>query len=74
MLNEDNSVEINGKFYLKPELEVHHIDENKLNNQPENLLILTKSEHIKLHNKKSPVLRDKDTGKFIKKEVIECLP
>lgn len=74
LLNETNSVEISGNLYLKPELEVHHIDENKLNNQPENLLVLTKSEHIKLHNKKNPVLRDKSTGKFIKKEVIECLP
>ncbi|QBX32539.1 hypothetical protein [Pseudomonas phage PA1C] len=29
--------------------EVHHLDENKLNNHPENLLILPQSQHMKLH-------------------------
>ncbi len=28
---------------------VHHIDSNKINNKPNNLLVLTKSEHSKLH-------------------------
>ena len=37
LLTEDNSIEINGKRYLKPEYEVHHIDENRLNNSPSNL-------------------------------------
>ena len=30
--------------------EVHHIDMNKLNNDINNLAVLTKSEHAKLHN------------------------
>ncbi len=68
LLNEYNSVEINGKRYLKPELEVHHIDGNKLNNNPNNLIILTKSEHIKLHNLLNPRKRNKNTGRFIKGE------
>ncbi|MBP3914579.1 HNH endonuclease signature motif containing protein [Clostridium sp.] len=49
LLTNANSVTINGKQYLKPELEVHHKDGNRLNNDPDNLMILTKSEHIKLH-------------------------
>lgn len=35
---------------LNPSLQVHHIDENKLNNDPLNLQILTSSEHAALHN------------------------
>lgn len=31
---------------------VHHIDENKLNNDPENLELLTRAEHINLHRPK----------------------
>lgn len=67
LLTDETSIEINGKRYLKPELEVHHIDQNKLNNDPSNLLILTKSEHIALHNKLSPTKKDPTTGRFISK-------
>jgi hypothetical protein len=49
LLTEENSVEINGKLYLKPEFDVHHKDGNKLNNEPSNLEILTRSQHSKLH-------------------------
>ena len=31
--------------------DIHHIDENKMNNSLENLVYLTHSEHSKLHNK-----------------------
>ena len=40
-----------GKKYLKPEYNVHHKDENKLNNSKENLQIMTRSEHISYHSK-----------------------
>lgn len=30
---------------------IHHLDENKLNNSLSNLVYLTRSEHIRLHNK-----------------------
>lgn len=49
LLTEENSVEINGKRYLKPEFDVHHKDGNKLNNEPSNLEILTRSQHAKIH-------------------------
>jgi hypothetical protein len=29
---------------------VHHIDENTVNNNPDNLILLTREEHTKVHN------------------------
>ena len=52
LLNDENSIEINGKKYLKPEYTVHHIDENKLNNDVNNLKVMTLSEHTSFHSKK----------------------
>lgn len=40
-----------GFIVLKKEYVVHHIDRNKLNNDVNNLQVLTLSEHITLHNK-----------------------
>lgn len=40
---------------------VHHIDKNKLNNNPNNLVILTASEHAKLHSE------DRINGKKIRR-------
>ncbi len=34
---------------IRKDEEVHHLDENKVNNHPENLLVLTQSQHLKLH-------------------------
>lgn len=34
---------------LRDDEEVHHLDEDKLNNHPENLLVLPNSQHLKLH-------------------------
>ena len=34
---------------LRPDEVVHHIDGNKSNNDPSNLMVMTQSEHIKLH-------------------------
>lgn len=50
LLTEENSIEVDGKRYLKKEYDVHHIDGNKLNNDKSNLLVLTRGEHTKLHN------------------------
>lgn len=50
LLNDENSIEINGKRYLKKEYTVHHIDGNKTNNNPNNLKTMTLQEHSKLHN------------------------
>lgn len=40
-----------GKKYLSPNYDVHHINQNKLDNRVENLMVLTRSEHKKLHHK-----------------------
>lgn len=32
---------------------VHHIDKNKTNNNPKNLMVLTNSDHMKLHKRKN---------------------
>lgn len=52
LLNEDNSIEIDGKKYLRPDFIVHHIDGNKKNNDINNLKIMTLSEHTSYHMKK----------------------
>lgn len=49
LLNEDNSVEIDGKKYLKPGFVVHHINFIRDDNRPENLMIMERGEHSKLH-------------------------
>ena len=38
---------------LRDSEDVHHIDEDKTNNNPENLKVLTKAEHTRLHLTKS---------------------
>ena len=37
---------------IKKNEDVHHIDENKTNNDPENLMVMKKSDHTRLHNYK----------------------
>ena len=51
LLTDEFAVEIGGKKYLSPIYDVHHKDMNKLNNVVENLQILTRSEHQKIHHK-----------------------
>ena len=45
-----------GRTLLKNEV-VHHIDGNYLNNDPENLQVMTKSEHTQLHVREQIALR-----------------
>lgn len=52
LLTEENSVIVNGIPYLSPKFDVHHKDENKKNNSVDNLQVMTRSEHMKLHAKK----------------------
>lgn len=56
--------EIDGWYYLKDGLHVHHKDCNHRNNLLENLQILSKSEHVRTHNLLSPRNRN-SKGRFI---------
>lgn len=49
LLNDENSIEINNVKYLNPNYDVHHKDFDKHNNKVDNLIVLTRSEHQKLH-------------------------
>lgn len=40
---------------LKPNEVVHHIDGDKLNNDPDNLCVMTRGEHARLHLKGKPI-------------------
>lgn len=51
LLNDENSIVIDGKKYLKKDYTVHHIDFNRLNNDKTNLAVMTKGEHTSLHFK-----------------------
>lgn len=70
-LNHDNYdsnffVEHDGWFYLKREYVVHHKDGNHSNNDINNLQILTRGEHSRLHSLAQPMKRCNITGRFIK--------
>lgn len=52
-------IEIDGKKYLKKEFHVHHKNEVKTDNRLENLVVLTKSEHLKLHNTQREIIRNR---------------
>ena len=67
LLSDENSIEINGKKYLSPEYVAHHKNLDRTDNRPENLEIMSKNEHSKLHTKLNPQPKDESTGKFIKR-------
>lgn len=60
--------EVNNHLYLRKDLFVHHIDGNHDNNNIENLQVVTKAEHRRLHNKMHPRPKDYKTGRFIKEK------
>ncbi len=64
LLTDENSVCVDGKRYLKPEYVVHHKDFDRLNNRPENLVVMTGAEHRSLHNRLSKRTRD-ERRKFV---------
>lgn len=67
LLNEHNSILIDGKMYLKRDFVVHHKDENKHNNCVDNLQVMTRSEHTSLHNLERQHNRCPKTGRFLSK-------
>lgn len=53
-------VNINNKYHLLPKFDIHHIDHNHDNNNIENLQVLTRSEHSKIHNMGKKIIRGLD--------------
>lgn len=49
LMKDEHSITIDGKKYLNPIYDVHHKDFNRLNNSVDNLQILSRSDHMKLH-------------------------
>lgn len=68
LLNDENSVVVNGKHYLSPDYVVHHINFDRADNRPENLLVLTKKAHQQLHQSLNPHRIDSKTGRYVKEE------
>lgn len=67
LLNDTNSVTIDGKRYLSPDYVVHHKNGNKRDNRVENLEVMTLSEHQTLHNLKNIKSRKRnEKGQFVK--------
>lgn len=48
-------IEIGGVKYLRQEIQVHHVDEDRQNNAPSNLLACTAQAHRAIHNGGAPV-------------------
>lgn len=67
LLNDENSVEINGEKYLKKGYQVHHVNFDRQDNRVENLLVLTAKEHRKIHNALNPRSRN-EKGQFMPDE------
>ena len=64
LFNESYFENINNKIVLKKSSQVHHIDFDHNNNSITNLIPVTRSEHSKIHNKVSIIVRDIKTGKI----------
>lgn len=57
LLNDENSVVIDGKRYLARDWIVHHKNGVRTDNRPENLEVMKKGEHTSIHNKINDVNR-----------------
>lgn len=65
LFDQNAFITINGKHYLKKEYDVHHINEIKTDNRIENLQIMTRGEHSRLHCLQKEIIRDKKNGRII---------
>lgn len=62
--NSEFFIVVNGKYYLKKEYSVHHKDGNHDNNDIDNLVVCTRSEHTSIHNRQKVIIRDSKTGRI----------
>ena len=68
LLDDENSVVINGKKYLSKEYCIHHIDFDRTNNKPENLMVMKNTDHMSLHS----TLRTNAKARKIYKLLTKC--
>lgn len=68
LLTEENSTIINGKKYLSQEYCVHHIDFDRLNNNPKNLYIIKRGLHTRFHLLLNKEIKKITNGKITKVE------
>ena len=69
LLTNENSVEIEGKKYLRHDYVVHHKNFDRMDNRPENLEVLTHAEHQRLHASLNMNGRN-EKGQFVKGDAI----
>lgn len=60
LLDNTNSYEYKGGKFLAKDYIVHHLDFNRLNNDPNNLAVMYKGDHSKFHNTLKIIVRDKN--------------
>lgn len=61
---------VDGQHILKKGFHVHHIDGNHSNNSIDNLIVVTRSEHRKIHDAGYYFLRSKKTGRYVAKVLL----
>lgn len=59
LFDERYFIKIDGKRYLKQDIDVHHKNFNHDDNRIENLEPMTRAEHTSLHNTQKEIIRDK---------------
>lgn len=62
---------IDGQHILRKGYDVHHIDGNHGNNELQNLAVLTRREHMKIHSSQRRIIRNPNNGWIIGSAPIE---
>lgn len=58
LLDDINSYEYKNGRFLSKDYVVHHLDFDRLNNDPNNLVVMHKNDHSKFHNSLKNIIRD----------------
>ena len=69
---EIHRIQVHTNLGYKKGFDIHHIDENKLNNSLENLVYLTHSEHSKIHKKGNKNMFGKSHSSETKQKMSEA--
>ena len=69
---EIHRIQVHTNLGYKKDYDIHHIDENKMNNSLSNLVYLTRSEHIKIHNKGNKNMFGKHHTEETKRKISEA--